>query len=72
MYFKLLHPELNNAANWWFGVSPEGIGTVGMLINFAVAIGIAFLTPAPPPEVQRFVEEIRVPRGAGAERELSA
>ncbi len=72
VYFKLLHPELNNAANWWFGVSPEGIGTVGMLINFAFAIGIAFLTPAPPPEVQRFVEEIRVPRGAGAGRELSA
>jgi cation/acetate symporter len=54
-YFKLLHPELNTAEHWWLGVSPEGIGTVGMVINFAVAIAVASVTPAPPPEVQRFV-----------------
>ena len=69
-YFKLLHPELNTAEHWWLGVSPEGIGTVGMVINFAVAIAVASVTPAPPPEVQRFVEQIRVPRGAGPGHEM--
>jgi len=70
-YFKLLHPELNVAEHWWLGVSPEGIGTVGMAINFAVATAVAAVTPPPPPEVRRFVEEIRVPRGAGPGHEVS-
>ena len=71
-YFKLLHPELNNAAHWWFGISPEGIGTVGMLLNVAVAVAIALVTPAPPVGIQRFVEEIRIPRGAGPGHEIAA
>ena len=71
-YFKLLHPELNNAEHWWFGVSPEGIGTVGMLLNVAVAVAIAFVTPAPPVGIQRFVEEIRIPKGAGPGHEIAA
>jgi cation/acetate symporter len=70
-YFKLLHPELNVAEHWWLGVSPEGIGTVGMAINFAVATAVAAMTPPPPPGVRRFVEEIRVPRGAGPGHEVS-
>ena len=49
------------SADWWFGVSPEGIGTIGMLINFAVAIPVAFLTSPPPPEVQALVDDIRTP-----------
>ena len=65
VHFKLLHPELNTAEHWWFGVSPEGIGTLGMLINVAVAVSVAYFTPPPPLHVQRLVEEIRVPRGAG-------
>ncbi len=71
-WFKFLHPELNTAAHWWLGVSPEGIGTLGMLINFAVAITVCAPTAPPPPEVQAMVEEIRVPRGAGAAHDVSA
>ncbi len=71
-WFKFLHPELNSADHWWFGVSPEGIGTLGMLINFGVATLVAWRTPPPPEEIQQLVEEIRVPRGAGPGHELSA
>lgn len=70
VYFKMLHPELNTAAHWWFGVSPEGIGTVGMLLNVTVAVAVARFTPAPPPEIQQLVETIRVPRGAGPGHEV--
>lgn len=52
--------------DWWFGISPEGFGTVGMLINFAVSIIISKFTPPPPEEVQDLVEDIRLPSGAGA------
>ncbi len=71
-WFKFLHPELNSAAHWWLGISPEGIGTVGMLLNFAVAVAVASFTPPPPEAVQAMVEDIRVPRGAGPGHELSA
>ena len=63
-YFKFISPEMNTSAHWLFGISPEGIGALGMLINFAVALGVSRLTPAPPQEVQDLVENIRVPRGA--------
>ncbi len=53
-------------ADWWFGISPEGFGTVGMVINFAVSLSVSMLTPAPPQNVQEIVEDIRYPRGAGA------
>jgi cation/acetate symporter len=72
VWFKLLHPELNTADHWLWGISPEGIGTVGMLLNFAVALTVARFTAPPPAAVQRFVEEIRVPRGAGPGHEVSA
>ncbi len=49
--------------DWWLGISPEGIGTLGMLINFAIAIPVALLTAPPPDSVQRMVEDIRVPGG---------
>lgn len=51
--------------DWWFGVSPEGFGTVGMMVNFVVSIAISKFTPAPPHDVQEMVEEIRLPAGAG-------
>lgn len=51
--------------DWWFGISPEGFGTVGMLFNFAVSIIVSKLTPAPPLDVQELVEEIRLPNSAG-------
>lgn len=72
LYFKGLHPELNNADHWFLGISPEGIGTLGMLLNFAVAIGVSRITPPPPEGIQRMVEEIRIPRGAGEAREIAA
>lgn len=65
VYFKFVAPEMNSAENWWFGISPEGIGSIGMLINFVVCMLVSRFTPAPPQEVQRMVEEIRIPRGAG-------
>ena len=49
------------ADEWLLGISPEGIGTVGMLLNFAVTLVVSSLTPPPPPEVQRLVEDIRLP-----------
>ena len=54
----------NVAANWLFGISPEGIGVVGMLLNFTVAITVSALTPPPPEHIQHMVEHIRVPRAA--------
>jgi len=65
VYFKFISPEANGAANWWFGISPEGIGLIGMLINFGVAFTVDRFTPAPPAEVQDLVDNIRVPAGAG-------
>lgn len=61
VYFRFINPAADTVAHWWFGVSPEGIGTVGMLLNFAVAILVSRFFPAPPEEVQRMVEQIRVP-----------
>lgn len=51
--------------DWWFGISPEGFGTVAMLVNFAVSLVIAFLSPKPPQHIQELVENIRIPSGAG-------
>ena len=50
-------------ADWWFGISPEGFGTVAMLVNAAVSILVSRLTPAPPKYIQILTEEIRFPRG---------
>ena len=63
-WFKLWSPESNVAQNWLFGISPEGIGVVGMVINFTVAIVVAKLTAPTPNDVKRLVASIRVPKGA--------
>ncbi len=52
----------NIAENWLFGISPEGIGVVGMLLNFVVAIFVSLMTSPPPDRVQHMVEHIRIPR----------
>ncbi len=52
-------------ADWWFGISPEGFGSIAMLANFIVAIIILQFTPSPPQNVQDIVENIRIPSGAG-------
>ncbi|WP_416868015.1 MAG: sodium:solute symporter family protein [Imperialibacter sp.] len=53
------------SSDWWFGISPEGFGTAGMFVNFAVSLIVSRFTPAPPEDVQEMVESIRYPRGAG-------
>lgn len=53
------------ADDWWFGISPEGFGTVAMLLNFIVAVIVMKFTPEPPQDVQEIVEDIRIPSGAG-------
>ncbi len=53
------------AEDWWFGTSPEGFGTIAMLVNFTVSIVVSRLTAAPPKDVQEIVEDIRIPSGAG-------
>jgi cation/acetate symporter len=65
VYFKLIHPELNSADHWWFGISPEGIGSLGMLLNFLVCYAVSMATPPPPQHVQDMIQEIRIPKGAG-------
>ena len=49
----------------WFGISAEGIGTVGMVLNFVVAWAVSRAPAAPPEDVQHMVEDLRIPRGAG-------
>ena len=51
--------------DWWLGISPEGFGTVAMIINFIVSIIISKFTPDPPLEVQEIVTNIRIPSGVG-------
>ncbi len=70
MLFYMLKFKFNmfgggGTADWWFGISPEGFGTVAMLLNFIVAIVIAQFTPSPPEKVQEIVLDIRIPSGAG-------
>ena len=65
IYFKFINPSANTAENWWFGISPEGIGTLGMIFNFIVSYAVSRLTPEPPQKVKDLVEMIRIPQGAG-------
>ena len=65
IYFKFVNPAANTADNWLWGISPEGIGTIGMLLNIAVTYAISHMTAPPPAEIQDLVDHIRVPRGAG-------
>ena len=61
IYFQFL----TDSKEYWFGISPEGIGFVGMLINFIIAYLVSTQTSPPPSEVQEMVENIRIPKGAG-------
>ncbi|ODC03981.1 cation acetate symporter [Terasakiispira papahanaumokuakeensis] len=62
VYTKFINPD---PSIWWFGISPEGIGSLGMILNFVVAFAVSRFTPPPPAEIQALVESIRIPRGAG-------
>jgi len=59
--FKFVDPGANHAENWLWGISPEGIGSVGMVINFAVTMTVTRFTPPPPAHVQANVAAIRLP-----------
>jgi len=63
LWFRFVDPSAG-ADQWFFGISPEGIGTVGMLLNFAVTMTVSRMTPPPPDEVLSLVEEIRLPSGS--------
>lgn len=53
------------ASEWWFGTSPEGFGTVAMIINVIVSVVVSRMTAPPPENVQEMVESIRIPSNAG-------
>ncbi|MEX0593225.1 MAG: sodium:solute symporter family protein [Balneolaceae bacterium] len=61
IYFTFIRPDLNSAEHWLFGISPEGIGTLGMILNFIAAFLVSRITPEPPEDIQNLVENIRVP-----------
>jgi cation/acetate symporter len=62
-YFKFVAPELNDSAHWWLGISPEGIGSVGAAVNFAVSYSVSFFFADPPDEIAELVDRIRIPAG---------
>ena len=59
--FKFLNVHLNSADNWFFGISSEGFGFVGMIINFIVALIVSFFFTKPPDDIYRMVDKIRQP-----------
>ena len=65
MKFKLDMFGGGTKEDWWFGTSPEGFGTIAMILNVVVSLVVSRLTPAPPQNVQDMVESIRIPSGAG-------
>jgi cation/acetate symporter len=67
IYFKgvFIEPLADNLPeNWLFGISPEGIGSIGMVLNFIVAWIVSRMTTPPPEHIQHLVEDIRIPKGA--------
>lgn len=67
MKYKLgwFDDSVPDKSEWWFGISPEGFGSIAMCLNFMVSIIVLKFTKAPPKEVQDIVENIRIPSGAG-------
>ena len=59
--FYIIGVKFAGMSNWFFGISPEGIGTVGMVLNFTVTLIVSRLTPPPPPEIQEMIEQLRSP-----------
>lgn len=64
VYFKFINPADNNPANWFLGISPEGIGMLGMIVNFVVAFIVSKVTSKVPQDVVDMVESIRFPKGS--------
>ena len=60
-YFKFINPSLNNSDFWFLGISPEGFGFLGMIINFVVALSVSSFYSKPPEDIYQLVDEIRKP-----------
>jgi len=64
-YFTLAPTDVRGTPDQYFmGISPQGIGTVGMIINFTVTIIISYCTPRPPKHIEQLVDSVRFPRAA--------
>ena len=50
-----------SSEDWWFGISPEGFGTLAMIVNFIVSLTVCKFTSEPPKKIQELVEKIRIP-----------
>ena len=61
IYFKFISPDLNNSNNWLFGISPEGFGFLGMIINFTIALIVSNFYSKPPNEIYQMIDDIRKP-----------
>ena len=60
-YFKFVNPAINNSDYWIFGISPEGFGFLGMILNFVVALIVSTFYSKPPKEIYQMIDEIRKP-----------
>ena len=65
IYFKLLAPEAG-PSQWFCGISPEGIGSIGMLLNFVTTLVVSRVTPPPAAAIQSMVDEMPLPRDGPA------
>ena len=70
--FYIISSIYMGMSNWCFGIDPQGIGTVGMLLNFAVTLGLTPFFPPPSRSVRDMVESIREPEGAGPAVDIDA
>ena len=61
IYFKFFNSQLNTAENWFLGISPEGFGFFGMIINFCVALIVTNFYSKPPKEIYQMIDNIRQP-----------
>ena len=61
IYFKYINPAANDSTNWFLGISPEGIGFLGMMLNFLVAYSVSFATPKVPENIIKLINDIRKP-----------
>ena len=64
-FIKGTAPLIDNHAHWFLGINPQSFGAVGALLNFVVAFAVSSMTAPVPDHIQKLVEDIRIPKGAG-------
>ena len=69
VWFKFVDPAANTPEHWFLGISPEGIGCIGMAINFACAVLVSLVTPPPSTGVRDLVDRIRLPHAPASRTE---